>query len=227
MDTIPSALYDIPHLKANIKELTNKKIYEALTFNETVVPSAENKWVEYYPFLGKINWCVIYSLCHTVTTNSKLRSLQYSIVHRIFCCNYNLYLWKITESSVCWYCNQVDTLEHYFFYCDQSRDIWKEVEKIVQSALKLKINFTVLEILLGIPCSKYTTHHTLNLLMLFTKQFIYSQKNRGDAMFPTLLFRNLKRKCEIEIFLLKSNPSTSSNYLEDWERVQTHIMSLV
>ena len=213
-------------MKININKLTNKKIYEHITFSD-VTPSAENKWVEYYPFLDNINWSKIYSLCYTITTNSKLRSLQYSIVHRFFSCNYNLYLWKISETSLCWYCNQVDTLEHYFYYCDQSESIWKEVEKIVHIALGLKISFTVLEILLGIPCKKYTTHHVLNLLILFTKQFIYTQKKQTKAISPLLLFRSLKRKCEIEIYLLKSNPTICGSFLEELEGVFTHIMSLL
>lgn len=120
---------------------------------------------------------------------------------------------------MCLYCNEVDTLEHYFVYCDQSKDLWKEVEKIVQSALKLKMNRTVLEILLGIPCEKYTLHQVLNLIMLISKQFIYSRKKQANAMFRTLLFRNLKRKCEIEVCLQKSNPNTCSNNLEDLDRV--------
>ena len=150
-DFITGPLYDLPGMRINIPKLTNKKIYEILTFSKAS-PSAENKWVKYYPFLETINWSDIYSLCSLVTTNSKLRSLQYNIVHRIFCCNYNLYLWKIVEKSDCWYCNEVDTLEHYFFSCEQSKIMWKEVEKIIHNTLGLKISLTVLKILLGIPC---------------------------------------------------------------------------
>ena len=93
-DFTTGPLYDLPGMRINIPKLTNKKSYETLTFSKAI-PSAENKWVEYYPFLETINWSDIYSLCSLVTTNSKLRSLQYNIVHRVFCCNYNLYLWKL------------------------------------------------------------------------------------------------------------------------------------
>ena len=36
----------------NISKLKNKNIYESLTFSHTI-PTSENKWVEYYPFLEK------------------------------------------------------------------------------------------------------------------------------------------------------------------------------
>ena len=213
-------------MKINMSKLTNKNIYETLTFSKAT-PSAENKWVEYYPFLDTINWSNIYSLCSTVTTNSKLRSLQYSIIHRIFSCKYNLYLWNITETSECWYCNETDTIEHYFFYCNQSESMWKEIGKIVQNALGMKVNLTVLEILLGIPCRKYTLHHILNLLILFTKQFIYLQKKQLNAIFPRLLFSNLKGKIEIEMYLIKSSQNFSISFLEKWERVFTYITSML
>ena len=209
-----------------IPKLTNKKIYEPLTFSKAIL-SAENKWVEYYPFLETINWSDIYSLCSLVTTNSKLRSLQYNIVHKIFCCKYNLYLWKIVEQSECWNCNEVDTLEHYFFFCEQSKIMWKEVEKIIHNALGLKISFTVLEILLGIPCKKYTLYHVLNLLLLFTKQFIYSGKKQPNAIFPRLLFSSLKQKIEIEIYLSKSNSNTSDSFLNEWEKVLSYMISIL
>ena len=77
--------------------------------------------------------------------------------------------------------------------------MWKIVEKIVYYALGLKINFVVLEILLGIPFKKYTPYHVLNSLILFTKQFIYTQKRQSNAMFRTILLRALSRKCEMEI----------------------------
>ena len=162
-----------------------------------------------------------------ITTNSKLRSLQYSIVHRFFCCKYNLHLWNIVECPDCLYCNQVDTLEHYFYYCEQSRGMWKQVEKIAYCALGLKINFAVLEVLLGIPCKKYTPHHIMNLLILFTKQFIYSQKREENIVLPTLLHRSLAKRCEIEIYLLNTNLDTHDFFLKEWKNVHTFISSLL
>ena len=46
--------FDISHLKMNISKLKNKNIYESLTSSHTI-PTAENKWVEYYPFLETLD----------------------------------------------------------------------------------------------------------------------------------------------------------------------------
>ena len=219
-------LYDLPGMRINIPKLTNKKIYEILTFSKAI-PSAENKWIEYFPFLETINWSDIYSLCSLVTTNSKLRSLQYNIVHRIFCCNYNLYLWKIVEKSECWYCNEVDTLEHYFFSCEQRKIMWKEVEKIIHNTLGLKISFTVLEVLLGIPCKNICFTMFKSPPIIYKTIYLLTEKQL-NAMFPRFLFSSLKqKKIEIEIYLLKSNSKTSDSFLKEWEKVLAYMISIL
>ena len=50
---------DISHLMINIKELTNKIVYDSLTY-EHGAPSAEMKWVEYCPMLEVLDWKSIY-----------------------------------------------------------------------------------------------------------------------------------------------------------------------
>ena len=130
--------------------------------------------MEYYTFPDALNRCSTYSLYSIIATNSKLRRLQYSTIHRIYGCKYNLNLWDIIKSHHYWNCNKVDTLE-YYFHSDQSKSKWNE-KKMLNAALGIHLNFTVLEILLSIPYMKNTTHHVFNLLTLFTKHIIYAHK---------------------------------------------------
>ena len=134
---------------------------------------------------------------------------------------------EIVEKSECWYCNKVDTLEHYFFFCEQSKIMWKEVEKIIHNTLGLKISFTVLEILLGIPCKRYTLYPVLNILLLFTNTIYLLTKKQLNAIFPRLLFSSLKQKIEIEIYLLKSNSNTSDSFLNEWGKVHSYMISIL
>ena len=97
----------------NVSKLKNKNVYESLTSSH-IIPTAENKWVEYYPFLETLDWSVVYSLPSKITKNLKLHSLQYSIIHRYAGWNYNLSNWKVVECPLCPYCAEVDTIEQYF-----------------------------------------------------------------------------------------------------------------
>ena len=67
--------FDISHLKMKISKLKNKNIYESLTYCHTI-PTAENKWVEYDPFLENLDWSIVYSLPSKITKYLKLHSIQ-------------------------------------------------------------------------------------------------------------------------------------------------------
>ena len=69
---------DIGHLKMNISKLKNNNIYESLTFSHTI-PTAENKWVEYYPFLENFDWSIVYSLPSKKSQITQ-SSIQYNTV---------------------------------------------------------------------------------------------------------------------------------------------------
>ena len=78
------------------------------------ISKSQNKWIEYYPILEKADWKSIYSLTYNLTRNSYLISLRYKILHRIFNCNYRLFLWGIKDSSDCARCRDIDNLELFF-----------------------------------------------------------------------------------------------------------------
>ena len=156
--------YDIGHLKINLNNLTNKKVYENITYSKSI-PTAENKWVEYYPFLEKTDWSIIYKTPFRTTPDIRLHSLQFSILHRFIGCSYNLSNWKIKDSPFCTSCSQLDTVEHFFYYCEEVQVVWSSLKEVNINILKLNCQLTVLKILLGIP-STSLLHKVLNLLIL-------------------------------------------------------------
>ena len=58
-------------LKLNVEKLSNKDIYNSLTYN-MLNSASQNKGVEYYPFVDKCNWSEIYLLPAKVISNLKL-----------------------------------------------------------------------------------------------------------------------------------------------------------
>ena len=84
LDFTPSS-WEIPHLKLNVEKLNNKDIYNSLACNMST-PQAQNKWVEYYPFMDKFNWSKIYLLPAKVSNNLKLQTLfkyPYKIINKV------------------------------------------------------------------------------------------------------------------------------------------------
>ena len=78
-----------------LEKLGNIKSREVYNYNITSlyqIPRSQNKWIENYPILEKADWKSIYNLTCNLTSDSYLISLQYKILHRIFNCNYKLFL---------------------------------------------------------------------------------------------------------------------------------------
>ena len=62
---------------------------------------------------------------------------------------------------------------------------------------------TVLEVFLGIPCQRNTALHLLNLIMLFTKQFIYLSKKNDNPLLEYIFRKVLYGSIETEFYLCK------------------------
>ena len=121
----------------------------------------------------------IYSLPSLVTKNIRLQSLQYQIPQRYFACNYNLNIWNIADDPTCPYCSEIDTIEHYFYYCKESALVLKSLRQMSNCTLNQSCSFTVLEVMLGIPCEKKSVKCVINLLILLSKQFIFLQNTEN------------------------------------------------
>ena len=210
LDTTPDC-YDITHLKINLNNLTNKKVYESITYKKSI-PTAENKWVEYYPFLEKTDWSTIYKIPFRTTPDIRLHSLQYKILHRFIGCNYNLSNWKIKDSPFCTSCSQLDTVEHFFYYCEKVQVVWSSLKELNINILKLNCQLTVLEILFGIP-STSLLHKVLNLLILVGKQCIYLTKKNEKNITLKIFINLLKKQIECEMYLIALNKGKNGECL--------------
>ena len=100
-----------------------------------------------------------------------------ALVHRCFPCRYNFKLRNIEDSSMCINCNQVDTLYHYFAQCNLVSYFQNYLKTWFLRAFEFSINFTALDILLGIPnYGKHEGIDILNFVILFAKSYIYDCK---------------------------------------------------
>ena len=167
------------------------------------MPSVVDKWVEYYPFLINLDWKKIFKLPGIACNEYKLQSLQYSILHRYFQCNYNLHMWQLVDSPNCEYCHVVDNIEYFFFYCESVHNIWNCIKRLNIQCFQININVTVLEVLLGIPCEKYTALHLINFIFLHVKWYMYQTKKGNNIITFKCLSLKLKNRIETEMVCFK------------------------
>ena len=87
-------------------------------------PPCYFKWESEY-FFAYFDWD--YIIPYECTSDTYLQSLQYKIIHRYFSCKYQLNKWNIEDSNRCTYCQEIDTLTHYFVECESVRSFWNSL----------------------------------------------------------------------------------------------------
>ena len=135
------------------------------------------------------------------TAEIYLHSLQYKILHRYFPYNYNLHLWSVIDSNQCVHCDDIDTLGHYFAECQVVKVFWKSLKTWFLRTFQFVINFTTLDILLGIPnYDKNNDATNLNFIILFAKNYIYTCKKNSIPIDFYKFQVNLKTRMIMEEF---------------------------
>ena len=116
-------------IKGNYKiwsKVTSKDIYRLIIKEKIAEATSIETWEN--RFLITPNWKEVYNLPYKITSEPYLHSFQYKILNRILNCNDKLYTWGIKkDNGKCTYsfiCEEIDTLEHHLYECEESRVFW-------------------------------------------------------------------------------------------------------
>ncbi len=68
-------------------------------------------------------WVQIFQVPYETVRDTKLQTVQY--IHHIIPCDEWLFNIKIKNSNICSFCNETDTLPHFFGKCRKVNNFWK------------------------------------------------------------------------------------------------------
>jgi len=58
---------------------------------------------------------------------------------------------RIGDSPLCYFCGEeIETLEHFFFFCERVRTFWKELNTILKSQKITSSSFDIKDIIFGL-----------------------------------------------------------------------------
>ena len=108
-------------------------------------------------------------------------SASLEILHNIYPTNIFLYRTGVVESKYCNYCkNEIDYIEHFFWYCDSINTIWERVEEYVGLKCNTTIKLKITDALLGYSGLEnnsevqFVINHVILIAKMCISKFKYS-----------------------------------------------------
>lgn len=199
-DVVDSNVEKVKQLKKPGKYFYNE-IVKKLSTRPT---KSEDKWQTILDCnLSENNWMEIYNTPHQATRDTKLRLLQYKILHRILPVNSWLFKCGLTNSNTCNFCQiYIETIEHLLWECNVIKNLWL--------ALCQKLNieiFNMKDAILGIS-EDFAIEH----IKIITKDYIFKCKLYNNTQ-PNL--NNLLHVMKIKIKIEESH-TNRVKFLNKW-----------
>lgn len=201
-------IFDCNSARINLLACKTREFYNILIDKYSVSPISIERWNEMY---DNIDWERTFTLSFRILRDTKIQTLQYKILTRIFPCNSKLFQWKIINSPRCELCYEIDTIEHYLCECMLVKEFWKTFmhwwKQISDCYIHLKTN----DILFGILIGDSIMFNSLNYCLLLAKRYIFVEKYNDRKLFFLAFLCDLKQRIETDIFIEKTKIGHSAH----------------
>jgi hypothetical protein len=173
---------------------------------------SQGKWTEYLETnIESDTWENIFLIPYLCTQETKLRAMQFNILHCVLPTNAFLFRAKLKNTPNCSFCHiQKETIEHLFWDCIKIKNIWLQLADFLQSK-HIEYIFTKQNVLLGDTNGPKLIEH----LKLIIKEYIYYTKLKQNEPTYTKSLNTIKYKAKIEKFYMKDQEI----YLEKWRNI--------
>ena len=135
----------------------------------------------------------IWSLPSLITKETRLRVLQWKLLHIIHLTNILLRKRKVRDDQMCSYCNDVvDYIEHFFFDCLPIQKCWKYIEQYILISFDIGTHLTIVDVLFGIRQYDYGKVKTkrINQIILKAKMCVSIYKKTKSFIPLSMIFEN-------------------------------------
>ncbi|WP_419608111.1 hypothetical protein, partial [Thiolapillus sp.] len=181
-----------------VASLSVKDFRQLLT--EDTQPCSVNFWKKRFDTeIDNRYWEVAFN----ANQETRLKVLQWKILHNIYPTNILLHKMGIANSETCNACHsgEMDYIEHFFFTCEKINPIWQLVKKEILLRTGSTITISLDTALLGHPGQACLTPNilTINYLITLAKMCI-SKYRYGDTIPIELIFeRELRLRDPISL----------------------------
>ena len=117
---------------------------------------------------------------------TKLAEFNFKLLHYILPCNKHLKRWGKKTSDLCALCGEVESIEHLIYHCQIIRELWREIENILQ------MNITLPKIIFGIDNNNAKNTLITQITFSIFKSWVQfensigNQNRTGDSIIRTI-----------------------------------------
>ena len=177
----PAALGDMDPVEpmfrgTRLSSLTTGMIRQLLVKDRVSVPCCVNFWKRKFPEID-INKDTFIRAC-LATKETRLRVLQWKIIHNIYPTNILLYKMGVSNSSNC-SCGERDYIEHFFCTCAKTMPLWEAVKLKISAKFGIDLDLTILHKMFGVSeelLPKYMVkdiNHLIVVAKMCISKFVY------------------------------------------------------
>ena len=205
----------------HIQNLTSKLTYEKLINKSTFRQAPSRLKYDSMYYISNKEWKKIYSISNICTYDRQLQEFQYKILHRYLALNPLLKKMGISDTDLCFFCNNdIETIPHIFWNCKIISNFWEIFSIWWKQNTKADITLTEEIILFGY-LENTDIAQILNLLILIGKRHIYCTKLSNITLSFEMYVKKLQWYFKIEKQIALSN-TKSSKFKKKWETI-SHI----
>ena len=184
-----------------VSKCETKLYYSIFVKNKQHPPPCIEKWKTVFAGISHNEWPDIFTRAFKNVRETKIQSFQFRLIHRVITCNKRLYDMRMRDTPTCSYCDQVDSISHFFIHCPQVKVFWISFYNWLNATNTLEIQLPLPhdhEILFGYS-SDENVFCAMNFCLLYAKYYIHTQRlfHNNEVCFRDYL-RELKFKLQIE-----------------------------
>ena len=189
----------------DIQNVKNRFIYAHFVARYKEIPTAVSRWTDLYQ-INTEDWPQIFKTPFRVCRETRLQTLQYKILHRIYPCQNYLSKWNIDINEQCNYCSSADTLTHHFYSCESTHSLWTSLTRLWFNSTGVGITLSETDVIFGCPNDNNDEIlNGLNFCIIYVKYYISNCKyEKRKCIFLEFLYL-LKYRLEVERYLCSVN----------------------
>ena len=106
-----------------VKKVTLKDLYWILITTIEHKPTSQKYFGKRFTYLS-LDWKEVYMIPRIVSNNAYMVCFQYKVLNNALFLYKKLFLFKKSNSPLCFFCKEDETGFHPYFYCPSVRNFW-------------------------------------------------------------------------------------------------------